>query len=101
MFGDGGWLQFRERIQNHAMKKWLEKVERPVVVELGAGTTIPTVRMLGQSIDAPMIRINAREAQVTRSYDVSLPMGAMEGLRGIEAELSLLVTAHDPGLPYA
>lgn len=55
------------------MKKWLEKVERPVVIELGAGSAIPTVRMMGQSIDAPMIRINAREAQVVRSYDVSLP----------------------------
>lgn len=87
MFGDSGWLNFRERIQNLAMKKWLEKVERPVVIELGSGTAIPTVRMMGQSIDAPMIRVNAREAQVTRSYDVSLPMGALEGLRGIEAAL--------------
>ncbi|MEW6513365.1 MAG: hypothetical protein AB1443_05125 [Pseudomonadota bacterium] len=66
------------------MKKWLEKVERPVVIEIGAGTSIPTVRMMGQLIDAPMIRINAREAQVVRSYDVSLPMGALAGLRGIE-----------------
>lgn len=89
MFGDGGWLQFRERIQYHAMKKWLEKVERPVVIELGAGTAIPTVRMMGQTIDAPMIRINAREAQVVRSYDVSLPMGALEALQGIEAALTL------------
>jgi hypothetical protein len=39
---------------------------------------------MGQLIDAPLIRINAREAQVARSYDVSLPMGALEGLRGIE-----------------
>lgn len=87
MFGDGGWLQFRERIQNHAMKKWLEKVERPVVIELGAGTAIPTVRMMGQTIDAPLIRINAREAQVVRTYDISLPMGALEGLQGIERAL--------------
>jgi NAD-dependent SIR2 family protein deacetylase len=87
MFGDGGWLHFRERIQHHAMKKWLENVERPVVIELGAGTAIPTVRMMGQTIDAPMIRINAREAQTTRSYDVSLPMGALVGLQGIEMAL--------------
>lgn len=87
MFGDWGWLQFRERIQNHAMEKWLEKVERPVVIELGAGSAIPTVRMMGQSLDVPMIRINAREAQVVRRYDVSLPMGALEALSGIKAAL--------------
>lgn len=85
MFGDGGWLNFRERIQSHAMRKWLEKVERPVVIELGAGTAIPTVRIMGQSINAPMIRINAREAEVVRSRDISLQMGALAALRGIEA----------------
>lgn len=88
MFGDWGWLEFRERIQRHAMNKWLATVERPVVIEIGAGTAIRTVRMMGQSIGAPMIRINAREAQVTRSYDVSLPMGALEGLAGIEGAIN-------------
>jgi len=87
MFNDGGWLDFRQRNQQHAMSKWLATVQRPVVIEIGAGTAIPTVRMMGQSIDAPMIRINAREAQVSRSYDVSLPMGALEGLQGIELAL--------------
>jgi len=87
MFGDWGWLNFRERIQNNKLKCWLAKVERPVVIELGAGVHIPTVRMLGQGLDTPMIRINKRDAHVAFSRDVSLSMGALEGLQGIAAAL--------------
>lgn len=90
MFGDWGWLNFRERIQNNNLKCWLAKVDRPVVIELGAGVHIPTVRMMGQALDTPMIRINMRDAQVAFSRDVSLPMGALEGLRGIEVALKLM-----------
>jgi NAD-dependent SIR2 family protein deacetylase len=90
MFGDWGWLKFRERIQDANLRHWLARVKRPVVVELGAGVHIPTARMMGQSIDAPMIRINKRDAQVPRARDVSLALGALEGLRGIEAALHTL-----------
>jgi NAD-dependent SIR2 family protein deacetylase len=83
MFGDGGWLEFRERIQDAALRQWLRRVERPVVIELGAGTSIPTVRMMGQQVGGPMIRINPRESLVPRKTDVSLAVGALEGLQGI------------------
>jgi NAD-dependent SIR2 family protein deacetylase len=87
MFGDSGWLESREQIQNAALRQWLRRVERPVVIELGAGTSIPTVRMLGQQIDGPMIRINPRESQVPRPTDISLPLDALAGLHGIAAAL--------------
>lgn len=83
MFGDGGWLEFRERIQDAALRQWLRRVERPVVIELGAGTSIPTVRMIGQQVGGPMIRINPREYQVPRKTDIGLAVGALEGLQGI------------------
>ncbi len=83
MFGDGGWLEFRERIQDAALRQWLRRVERPVVIELGSGTSIPTVRMMGQQVGGPMIRINPRESLVPRKTDVSLAVGALEGLQGI------------------
>jgi NAD-dependent SIR2 family protein deacetylase len=87
MFGDGGWLEFRERIQNAALRQWLRRVEHPVVIELGAGTSIPTVRMLGQQIDGAMIRINLRESRVPRTTDIGLAVGALEGLQAIAAAL--------------
>ncbi len=89
MFGDWGWLEFRERLQNLRLNSWLDSVERPMVIELGAGLQIPTVRMLGESLDAPLIRINPRAAQVAHSRDVSLPLGALAGLRGIAQALGL------------
>lgn len=87
MFGDYGWLDVREKLQTHNQRRWLGKVRQPVVIEIGAGTHIPTVRMMGQSIAAPMIRINPGEATVPHTRDVSLPVGALEGLQGIEAAL--------------
>jgi hypothetical protein len=88
MFGDAGWLEFRERIQNAALRQWLRRVERPVVIELGAGTSIPTVRRLGQQVSGPMIRINPHESDVPRQTDISLPVGALEGLMGIAKALA-------------
>jgi len=89
MFGDWGWLPSRERRQDQAMKTWLEQAERPVVIEIGAGTAIPTARMLGQWTGAPMIRINLRDAQVSRIQDVGLAMGALDALTAISAGLSI------------
>lgn len=85
MFSDVGWLESRERIQDADLRQWLRRVESPVVIELGAGTSIPTVRMIGQQVGCPMIRINPREAQVPRKSDISLSVGALEGLQGIAA----------------
>ncbi len=92
MFYDSGWLEFRYRIQNHAFERWISKVERPVVIELGAGSSIPTVRKVGQQANGPMIRINPREYQVPRSTDISLPVGALEGLQGIAVALGAPTT---------
>lgn len=94
MFGDYGWLDVREKLQTHNLRRWLGKVRQPVVIEIGAGTHIPTARMMGQSIAAPMIRINPGEATVPHTRDVSLPVGALEGLRGIEAVLTRVGAWH-------
>jgi len=97
MFGDGGWLEFRERIQSAALRQWLRRVERPIVIELGAGTSIPTVRMMGQQLDGPMIRINPRESHVPRKTDISLAVGALGGLLGIANALNQMEGRHEHG----
>jgi NAD-dependent SIR2 family protein deacetylase len=89
MFMDGGYVETGFIGQRRAMRAWQSGVERPVVIELGAGTAIATVRMIGQDIDGPMIRINPREFQVPRNSDISLPVGALEGLRGIAEALKV------------
>jgi NAD-dependent SIR2 family protein deacetylase len=83
MFGDGGWLPSRTDEQYMRLRAWIRAVRRPVVVELGAGTDIPTVRHAGESLRSPLIRINPREPRVARGGDVGIALGALEALRRI------------------
>lgn len=83
MFGDDGWASSRFEGQQARLDYWLRKVERPVVLELGAGTYIPTTRLFGENLSCPIIRINPLEPQVGEGQNISLPVGALEGLNGI------------------
>ncbi len=93
MFGDFSWLSDRTRRQQHAFDHFVaEHREEPlVVVEMGAGTTIPTIRHtsehLGRQYGARVIRINPREAQIGAPH-LSISRGALAGLQGIEAVLA-------------
>jgi len=88
MFNDWDWADRRTRWQSARFSEWRDTVERPVVIELGAGSAIPTVRCFGQSQDCPMIRINPTEWQVARRGDVGIPTGALEGIKGVWEQLS-------------
>jgi NAD-dependent SIR2 family protein deacetylase len=91
MFGDDGWSDRRARVQAARLQAWLSRVRHPVVIELGAGTTIPSVRLFSQRVvhqfDGRLIRINPRESQVPTSDDVGLAMGALTGLQAISKTL--------------
>lgn len=92
MFDDWGWDSSRTEEQKHRLTRWLQAVStgRLVVVECGAGTAIPSVRRLCEyeaaSSGGTLIRINVREPQVPAG-GLSLPLKALEALRGIEEEL--------------
>lgn len=91
MFGDAQWLEARERGQAARLEQWLAQVSRPVVIELGAGTAVPTVRMFShrvlQTLGGRLVRINPQEARVPGSGNVSIALGALDGLRGIDGAL--------------
>ena len=74
---------------------WLRRVERLLVIEIGAGSRIPTVRRLGESLPGQMIRINPTEPELGRNKGVSIASGGLEALRRIEAALNEL--AAEPG----
>jgi NAD-dependent SIR2 family protein deacetylase len=84
MFGDWNWLSERKRIQALAMSNWLNSVKNPLVVEVGAGLSIPTVRHFGEHVNAPMIRINLRESQTERDGDIGFALGGFEALKLID-----------------
>lgn len=89
MFDDSRWNSARAREQSFQWHKWRERCTQPVVIEIGAGTAIPTVRHFGESLGCPLLRINPREPQVFRPRDMALNMGAVEGIRLIARALGI------------
>lgn len=87
MFGDWGWSRARSGAQEMRLQTWLRSIHRPVVIELGAGTAIPSVRHFSEQViheaAGRLIRINPREPVVPTSRDVGLPMGALAALRAL------------------
>ncbi|HWT37196.1 MAG TPA: Sir2 family NAD-dependent protein deacetylase [Paraburkholderia sp.] len=87
LFDDGQWVETRSSAQWERLRIWLRAVQRPVVIELGAGTAVPSVRMFAESIRGPLIRINLDEAEVA-GEGVGLRGTALELLSAIDAALA-------------
>jgi NAD-dependent SIR2 family protein deacetylase len=84
MFGDWGWVPHRSQAQLDSLTSWRRSVQNLVVIEIGAGTAVPTVRRqaeLASAASGSLIRINVREPDVRHGRGVSLPCGALEALR--------------------
>lgn len=88
MFNDIGWVSRRTDQQRDKLYRWVRQVSNPVVIELGAGTAIATVRSFAERQRGPLIRINLRDARLrASSQHVSLPMGALQAMEGIREAL--------------
>ena len=83
MFGDGEWISHRTRMQALRLHAWRQQVRHPVVIELGAGLAIPTVRLFGMNQDCPVIRINPGDISWLGERDVGLELGALAGVQAI------------------
>jgi NAD-dependent SIR2 family protein deacetylase len=92
MFGDWHWIPGRTSAQERRFSEWLAQAAGPrlVIVELGAGSAVPTVRMTSEQIasraGATLIRINPREPQVRHGH-VGIAANALEALEAIDARL--------------
>jgi len=88
MFGDVAWREDRTSMQEQRLLHWLDGVsdKRIVVIELGAGVAVPTVRRfserLAHAAETMLVRINPREPDGP-SGTISLPLGALAALRRI------------------
>lgn len=93
MFGDYQWDERRSSEQRERLTRWLGPPTGRglplVIVELGAGTAIPTVRCFSEDVldefEARIVRINVREPEVPGGQ-VGLPMGALDALRRIDEQ---------------
>lgn len=92
MFGDFSWVSDRTDSQGAVFRNFLYRYreDKAVVVEIGAGTGVPTIRRLtehlGSQRNTTAIRINPREPNIPAPH-ISIACGALEGLRGIESYL--------------
>lgn len=88
MFNDAHWVDAIAREQGRRFDAWLARVRgrRLVILELGAGKALPTIRRLGERIAersfVTLVRINPDARQEEESV-VALPMGALEALTAI------------------
>lgn len=99
MFDDMSWLDSNKNMQSARQEKWLQTASRPVVVEIGAGSAIPTVRQFSEWIvhnyRGTLIRINPDEFEVPTSIaetkSVGISMSALEALQAIECRIQELL----------
>jgi len=89
LFMDASWLPARSWAQEERFEQWLETISgsRVVLIECGAGASIPTVRMrsqklLGELPNATLIRINPQK--------LGSPEGTLYLQRGAAEALSML-----------
>jgi NAD-dependent SIR2 family protein deacetylase len=90
MFGDHGWDSSRSDDQHRRLAAWLGDLgdARLVIVELGAGMAVPTIRIMSEDFTAApggtLIRINPREPEVPPGH-IAIPMGALAAIRALDA----------------
>ena len=93
MFGDWDWDSSRTAAQEARFQTWLNSIEgqRLVVVECGAGTAIPTIRLgcerRATHFGGTLIRINPREPHVPTGQ-ISIAAGALQTLEAIDRLLA-------------
>lgn len=95
MFGDWDWIGDHTAAQEERLERWLHRVKgeggKLAVVEMGAGTGVPTVRRTSERVahmtSGTLVRINLREPEVPSS-GIGLPAGALAALTELDRRLS-------------
>jgi hypothetical protein len=72
------------------LQKWLQGLNninaKIAIIEMGAGTAVPTVRLQSQRVhngkNSILIRINPRDYDAPTGA-ISIPLGALEGVNSI------------------
>jgi NAD-dependent SIR2 family protein deacetylase len=83
MFNDSDWIAQRTDAQFERLRRWRAAARRLVVIELGAGVDIPSVRRMSEAQEAPLIRINPRAPQLDGHPGLAISLTAREALQAI------------------
>jgi hypothetical protein len=96
MFDDYNWQPQRTEAQEDKFQQWKDSFaisisgskQKLVVIEIGAGTAIPSVRHLAESMDTNIVRINPRESHGSEDV-ISIPIGGLDALQKIDKFIEL------------
>ena len=88
MFGDWGWDGQRTGEQESRLDGWFRRIRseraKLVVIEVGAGTSVPTIRLRSEQYanqyNAILIRINPRDHRVPNSNHCRVASNGLEGI---------------------
>jgi hypothetical protein len=94
MFGDGGWIGSRTMAQYARFERWLKDLgdgAKLAIVECGAGSAVPTVRMQSERVarrdGATLIRLNPREPNTPNGH-IGIAQSARAALEAIDAVIA-------------
>lgn len=98
MFSDWEWQDQLQAVKEHKLMQWLEQVNKLAIIELGAGTAVPSVRNFGEQLvryldddNVSLMRINMRESQVPNKPNCyGVDMGALDTLVELNKQLKLI-----------
>ena len=92
MFDDWSYSSRYQDFKKVRLDEWLKTVENLVVIELGAGKAIPTVRYFSERTakmkKGGFIRINPQDSGVPKMHFLSLEMTALVALKAIDKLLN-------------
>ena len=91
MFDDWHWNPIRSQQQRMLLDLWLDSAPAPLVIELGAGRAVPTVRNFTRRMQqrgSALVRINLREANIHNPDAIELALGAKEALERIQQHVA-------------
>ncbi len=94
MFGDYSWVSYRSDVQARRFGSFVDSIsgegKHAVVVEIGAGTAIPSIRHISErtayALGCKVVRINPREYSIGEPH-ISIPEGGLKALKDIDSLL--------------
>ena len=88
MIDDFAWIDTFASIGRAWFDQWINQNTHIVVLEIGAGVGLSTIRRVGRSQGATLIRTNPQCDSGQSSDVVQLSIVALDGLRELREELS-------------
>lgn len=88
MFSDPWFLWQNVDMGAERYARWSENKLNILGIEIGAGTTVPSIRYFGEERTTALIRINPHESEVNRDQDVAIAATALDGINMVLSAIS-------------